>query len=62
MENKIVEILIQGGLASVALVSVYFNFKIVVNHLSHSDDVMRELTKAIEGLRELISQHIKVRE
>ena len=59
MEEKLIQILVQGGLASVALVSVYLNFRMVTNHLQHSDDVMRSLAEAIHELKELIRSHVK---
>jgi len=60
MEDKIIQILVQGGLASVALVSVYLNYKLVSNHFSHSDDVLRDLTKVLVELKEIMKSHIKV--
>ena len=64
MEEKIIQILIQGGLASVALVSLYFNYKsnqeftqVISNHIQHSTDAMIELTKVIESLKEAIKNH-----
>lgn len=59
MEDKILEILIQGGLASVALVSVYFNYKIVANHIAHADESNKELTAVIRELKEAIKNHFK---
>ena len=59
MEDKIIQILIQGGLASVALVSMYLNYKIVANHMHESNEVMRGLTTVISELKELIKTHIK---
>lgn len=58
MENNIIQILVQGGLASVALVSVYLNYKVVTNHMHDSNEVMRGLTTVIGELKELIKQHI----
>ena len=58
MGENAIQVLVQGGLASVALCSLYINYKIVSNHLTHSDDVMRELTVAIGELKELIKAHM----
>lgn len=62
MEEKLIQILIQGGLASVALVSVYLNYKVITNHLVHSDDIMRQLASAIGELKEIMKSHIKVKD
>ena len=59
MEDKILQILIQGGLASVALVSVYLNYKLVSNHFQHLDDTMKSLTETLGGLKEAIKEHFK---
>ena len=59
LEDKLIQILINGGLASVALVSVYLNYKVVSNHMHESSDVMRGLTQVIGELKELIKSHIK---
>ena len=59
MSENILEILIQGGLASVALVSVYFNYKIVSNHIAHNTDTMDKLTNVLSELKQLISDKIK---
>jgi len=59
MEEKIIQILVQGGLASVALVSLYFNYKIVSNHMQHNTESNKELTKVLGELKELIKTHIK---
>jgi len=58
-EDKLIQILVQGGLASVALVSVYLNYKVTTNHIDHSNDIMRELATVIGELKELIKSHIK---
>lgn len=50
MENTVLQILIQGGLTSVALVSLYINYKIVTNHISHQTEVSQKLSDAIQGL------------
>lgn len=62
MEDKLIQVLIQGGLASVALVSVYLNYKVTTNHLDHSNQAMRELAIVIGELKELIKSHIKVKD
>ena len=58
MEDKLIQILIQGGLTSVALVSLYFNFKIVTNHIQHNTDVMDKLTNVLSELKQLIQDKI----
>ena len=50
MEGQIIEILVQSGLAGVALTSLYFNYKIVTNHIVHSTDASTRLEQAITKL------------
>jgi len=55
MEDKIVQILVQGGLAGVAVLSLWINYKIVSNHINHANDAMTKLTEVIGKLSQLIS-------
>ena len=57
--GKIVEILVQGGLAGVALASLYFNYKIVSNHISHSNETSTRLEVAINKLIEFLEIKLK---
>lgn len=59
MEEKIIQILVQGGLASVALVSLYFNYKIVSNHISHADRSNNDLKNAITKLTTFLETKLK---
>ena len=59
MENNILQILIQGGLASIALVALYFNYKIVSNHIQHNTDTMDKLTNVLSELKQLIQDKIQ---
>lgn len=59
MEDKIVQILVQGGLAGVAVLSLWINYKIVSNHINHATDAMTKMTEAIGKLNQLISDKIK---
>ena len=47
MEEKFLEILINGGLASVALLSLWINYRLVSNHMEHSNDALNRLENAI---------------
>ena len=47
MEDKIIQILINGGLTSVALLSLWINFKLVSNHMEHANDALNKLENAI---------------
>ena len=59
MEDRIIQILVQGGLASVALVSLYFNYKIVSNHISHATETSNKLEIAITKLIEFLEIKLK---
>ena len=50
MEDKILSIIIQGGLTSVALVSLWVNYRLVSNHMQHANDALNKLENAIIGL------------
>ena len=59
MEDKLLQILVQGGLASVALVSLWINYKIVTNHLEHATDSNNKLENAISKLIQFLQDKIK---
>ena len=66
LEDKLITILIQGGLTSVSLMSLYVNYKLVIalkeivaNHLVHSNDALKELSTVLSELKVLIQTHIK---
>ena len=59
MENTTLQILVQGGLASVALVSVYLNYKLVSNHFIHLQEVLSRLTETLGELKEAIKEHFQ---
>ena len=59
MTDNILQILIQGGLASVAILSLYFNFKIITNHLAHNEDAVNRLENAIIKLTQFLEDRIK---
>ncbi len=59
MDEKIIQVLVQGGLASIALVSLWANWKIVTNHLAHSDDAINRLEVAITRLIQFLEDKIK---
>ena len=59
MENNILQILIQGGLASIALVSLGILYKIVGNHMNHNTDALNRLEKATTKLIQFLEDKIK---
>ena len=58
MEEKIIQILVQGGLAGVSVLSLWINYKIVSNHINHSTDAMTSLNEAIGKLNQLINDKL----
>ena len=54
LTDKIIQILVQGGLASVALTSLWLNYKIVSNHISHANEQSSRLEIAITKLTEFL--------
>lgn len=59
MSDTALQILIQGGLASVALVSLYVNYKIVTNHMHHTEESSNRLEQAITKLTQFLQDKIK---
>ena len=59
MTDTALQILVQGGLASVALVSLYINYKIVTNHLHHAEESNNRLENAITKLTQFLVDKIK---
>ncbi len=57
--DKIIELLVQGGLASIALVSLYFNYKIVTNHITHSIEQNNRLEQVITKLLAFLEIKLK---
>ena len=57
--DKIVTILVQGGLAGIALASLYFNYKIVSNHMAHFIEQSQKLEIAITKLIEFLTIKLK---
>lgn len=58
-QSGILGLLINGGLASVALASLYFNYKIVSNHLRHVEESNDKLEIAITKLIQFLQDKIK---
>lgn len=54
MESNLIQILINGGLASVALVSLYVLYKINGNHLHHTEIANRRFADSLDKLSEAI--------
>lgn len=52
--DKIVQILVQSGLTGIALASLWINYKVVSNHMSHSTDATNRLEIAITKLSEFL--------
>lgn len=59
MQENILQILIQGGLASIALVSLYILYKLVSNHMEHTTKSQEDLTIAITRLIQFLGDKIK---
>ena len=57
--DKIVQVLVQGGLTSIALASLWINYKITSNHINHSTDAMSELKVVITKLHEFLQIKMK---
>ena len=58
MENNIIQILVQGGLTSALLVSLYVNWKIVTNHMNHSREATTELIAVIRELKQYLKDKL----
>lgn len=48
MENNIIQILVQGGLASTSIISLWINYKLVTNHFQHQNDIMVKIYNAFQ--------------
>jgi hypothetical protein len=59
MEEKIIQILVQGGLTGVALTSLYITYKLISNHLSHLAEVMERLEVTISKMLQFLEDHKK---
>ena len=59
MEEKIVQILVQGGLAGVACLSLWVNYKISSNHINHNTDALSKLTEVMARLDQFLKDKIK---
>lgn len=59
MEDKLLTILINGGLASVSLSLIYVLYHIVTNHLSHANETNERLEVAITKLITLLEEKLK---
>ena len=55
MESAALNILVQGGLTSVALASLWINYKISSNHINHNTDALKDLTSTLSELKEVIN-------
>ena len=59
MESLLIQILVQGGLASVALVSMWLFYKLASNHINHNTEAMRELSETLGELKQVIKDYHK---
>lgn len=64
MEDKLIQLVIQGGSVGVALYAIYALTKIISemktiigNHIDHSTEAQKELSVAIGQLKEAIKNH-----
>jgi len=58
MEEKIVEVLVQGGLAGVAVLSLWINYKITSNHINHNSDALNRLEVTLAKLAQFLENKI----
>ena len=58
MDNTILQALIQGGLASVALVSLGILYRIISNHLSHLTDAINRLENTLLELQQFLKDKL----
>jgi len=54
MENGLLQILVNGGLTSVALASLWLVYKLTSNHISHNTEAMKELSSTMSALKTII--------
>ena len=59
MSDTALQILVQGGLASVALVSLWINYKIISNHMKHAEEASNKLENAIIKLTTFLENKLK---
>jgi len=59
MENGLLQILVQGGLTSVALVSLWINYKLVGNHMHSETEAKKELSQVLGELKQVIEDYHK---
>ena len=55
MEGNIIQILVQGGLTSITLVTLYVLYRISANQLLHSDKTNERFAQAIDKLSDAIT-------
>ena len=56
-ETNVLQMLIQGGLASGMLVSLWIIYKLASNHMNHSTDALNNLTVVIGQLKQFLEDH-----
>ena len=69
MEDKIIQIFIQGGAVGIAVYALYtmrqtlrdYN-QVIANHLSHLDETMKNFTQVLGELKEAIRNHFQKNE
>lgn len=59
--DKVIDILVQGGLSSIALVSLYFNYKIVSNHINHNTDALKDLTQILGRIEQVLEDKLFIK-
>ncbi len=59
IEDKIIEILVQGGLASVALCSLWVNYKLVTNHTHDTKEIIKENTSAMVDMKVTMAKFLE---
>ncbi len=59
MQEKILQILIEGSTTSIAIITLAILYKILTNDLRHLHDVMVKLEKTLVKLEQLLEDRLK---
>lgn len=60
MDASIISILVNGGLASVSLVSLWIVYKLASNHHHHTDAIIKDHTESNNKLATILGSHSEV--
>ncbi|MBI4136915.1 hypothetical protein HY469_02525 [Candidatus Roizmanbacteria bacterium] len=59
MEDKVIQILVQGGLAGVAISTLAVLYKLVGNHIDHNTKALENLSSVLTRLDQFLKDKIK---